>query len=108
MKRAQSSLRRMPGGTSKPLDWAPHARAAYRETIARIAADDPAAADLVRERVERALESIATYPGLGTPGHRRNERRFAVPKTGHVLHYRIVRGAVRIVLWYRARQEISR
>lgn len=108
MKRAPSLPPRMPGGTGKPLNWAPHARAAYCETIARIAADDPVAADLVHERVDRALENIATYPGLGTPGHRRNERRFAVPKTGHVFHYRIVRGAVRIVLWYRARQEISR
>lgn len=108
MKRAQSSPRRMLGGTSKPLDWAPHARAAYRETIARIAADDPTAADLVRERVDRALKNIAAYPGLGTPGHRRSERRFVVPKTGHVFHYRVSHGAIRIVLWYRARQEISR
>lgn len=98
----------MPGATSKPLDWARHARAAYHETLARIAADDPVAAELVRERVVRAMEMIATYPGLGTPGHRRNERLFAIPKTGHVFHYRIVRGAIRIVLWYRARQDISR
>jgi plasmid stabilization system protein ParE len=79
----------MHDGTSKPPEWAPHARAAYHETLARIALDDPIAADRMRERVARAIEMIATHPGLGTPGPRRNERGFAIPNTGHVIHYRV-------------------
>jgi plasmid stabilization system protein ParE len=96
----------MPGTRRKPLDWAPHAGAAYHQTLAIIAAEDPAAANAVRERVNRALESIAAFPRIGTPGHRRSERIFAIPNTGHVLHYRVLARSIRVTLWYRARQKI--
>lgn len=98
----------MRAGTSKPPEWAPHARAAYHETLARIALDDPVAADRMRERVLRAIEIISTHPGIGTPGHKRNERIFAVPNTGHVFHYRVVSRFIRVTLWYRARRNVRR
>lgn len=82
----------------------PGARQAYLETLPYIAIQDPAAAEQVRRRVEHALAQLAAFPALGTPAPRRGERRFAVPKTGHVVTYRISRSALRIQAWYRARQ----
>jgi plasmid stabilization system protein ParE len=98
----------MPGGRSRRLDWAPGARAAYCETLEQIAGDDPRAAELVRERVARALELIAGYPGIGTRGSRRGHRRYPVGRTGHVIGYRTTRNGIVVMQWYRARQNIPR
>jgi len=91
---------------SKPLEWTRRASQAYQATLAHIAEEDPAAAELVSERVERALSLIQLQPGIGTPALRRGERRFPVPNTGHVINYRVLRHAIRIVLWYRARRHM--
>ena len=56
---------------------------------------------------ERALAHILEYPGLGTPTLRRGERRFPVRKTGHVIHYKVMRRAIRIQIWYRTRQHMK-
>jgi plasmid stabilization system protein ParE len=97
----------MPGGRNRPLDWEPDARAAFRETLARVAGDDPRAADLIRERVSRALDLIAGYPGIGTPGSRRGHRRYPVARTGHVISYRSTRQGIVIMQWYRAKKNVS-
>ena len=78
---------------------------AYLATLAKIAEEDIRTADLVRQRVERALDLIQSPPGLGTPVLRRGERRFRVADTGHVVNYRVLRHAIRIQLWYRARRQ---
>jgi plasmid stabilization system protein ParE len=96
----------MHGSANKPLEWTRRASEAYQATLARIAQEDPATAELVSERVERALALIQSQPGIGTPAVRRSERRFAVPNTGHVINYRVLRDAIRVVLWYRARQHM--
>lgn len=96
----------MHGAASKPLEWTRRAFQAYHATLARIAEEDALSARLVRERVERALSLIQSQPGIGTPALRRGERRFPVPNTGHVINYRVLRHAIRIVLWYRARQHM--
>ena len=96
----------MPGAASKPLEWTRRASEAYHATLARVAEEDPLSARLVRERVERALSLIQSQPGLGTPALRRGERRYPVPNTGHVINCRVLRHAIRIVLWYRARQHV--
>jgi plasmid stabilization system protein ParE len=93
-------------GVARRLDGAPRALEAYLETLARIADDDPRTADLVRQRVERALALIGAQPGIGTPAIRRGERRFPIPKTGHVINYRVLRSAIRVQLWYRARRNV--
>ena len=96
----------MRAAANKPLEWTPRAFEAYRATLARIADVDPLTARQVRERVERALSLIYSQPGIGTPVLRRGERRYPVPNTGHVLNYRVLRHAIRVVLWYRARQHV--
>lgn len=79
----------MAAGGPKPLEWLPGARRAFNDTLSGILDEDPRAAELVRSRVEQALELIQAYPNLGTSTPRRNERRFAVPKAGHVFHYQL-------------------
>ncbi|MGH8687899.1 MAG: type II toxin-antitoxin system RelE/ParE family toxin [Burkholderiales bacterium] len=96
----------MAAGAARRLEWQPGARRAFQETLSRIAQDDPHAADLVLTRTRRAMDLILEHPGLGTPAARRGERRFPVPATGHVFHYRVSRNVIRIVLWYRARQRV--
>lgn len=98
----------MPDPASKRLEWTPRALEAYLATLSRISDEDSRTADLVRERVERALELIQLQPGIGTPSARRGERRFPIPKTGHVINYRVLRSTIRIQLWYRARQNVRR
>src|SRR6267143_3942421 len=97
----------MAAGHGKRLEWSPRALDAYLATLRHIAADDARAAELVSERIERALAQILEYPGLGTPTLRRGERRFPVRKTGHVIHYKVMRQAIRIQVWYRARQHMK-
>ena len=97
----------MAAGHGKRLEWSPSALDAYLATLRHIASEDPRAAELVSERVERALAQILEYPGLGTPALRRGERRFPVRKTGHVIHYKVMRQAIRIQVWYRARQHMK-
>ena len=96
----------MAAAGAKRLEWHPGARWAFQETLSHIALDDPRAAELVLARTRRALALIQAHPSLGTPVPRRGERRFPVPNSGHVFHYRVARDAIRIVLWYRARQRI--
>lgn len=96
----------MQGAASKQLEWTRSAFETYYVTLKRIADDDPHTAELVRERVERALSLIQSQPGIGTPALRRGERRYPVPNTGHVINYRVLRYSIRVVLWYRARQHV--
>lgn len=98
----------MPAGAVKRLEWAPRALRAYIDTLGHIAEEDPRTAELVRERVERALDVICEHPGIGVPTPRRGERRYPIANTGHVVVYRVTPVAVRIHLWYRARQNVSR
>jgi plasmid stabilization system protein ParE len=94
----------MAGGTSKPPRWSARASAALDSTLARIAAEDPSTAEAVLNRVERSISLICVQPGLGTLTAARGVRRHPVPGTGHIINYRLVRGEIRILLWYRARQ----
>lgn len=95
------------GGPAKRLEWSPRALDAYLATLERIADEDPFTAAQFEERVERAIAVILSQPAIGTPAARRGERRFPISKTGHVINYRVIRGTVRIQLWYRARQHIA-
>jgi plasmid stabilization system protein ParE len=98
----------MPASAAKRLEWAPRALQAYLDSLSYIAYEEPRTAELVRERVERALDLILEHPGIGVPTGRRAERRYPIPNTGHVIVYRVTSSAVRIHVWYRARQNIRR
>ena len=96
----------MRASPARRLEWAPRALQAYIDSFAYIANQDPRTADLVRERVDHALDLILEHPGLGTSTARRGERRYAIANTGHVIVYRTTPAAVRVHVWYRARQNV--
>ena len=91
---------------ARRLEWSARALDAYLSTVARIAAEDPYTARQFSERVQSSLAAIAAHPFIGTPATRRGERRYPIPGTGHVINYRVTRSAVRIQVWYRARQDV--
>ena len=98
----------MPAATSKRLKWSARASAALDSTLARIAADDPPTAEAVLARVERSVALICAQPALGTPTATRGVRRHPVAGTGHIISYPVVRDEIRILRWYRARQNSRR
>jgi plasmid stabilization system protein ParE len=98
----------MPASAAKRLEWSPRALRAFIDTLAHIADEDPRTAELVHERVERALDLICEHPGIGVPTARRGERRHPIANTGHVVVYRVTPAAIRIHVWYRARQNLRR
>ena len=74
----------MPTSAAKRLEWAPRALQAYIDSLAHIADEDPRTVELVRERVEHALDLILEHPGIGVATARRGERRYPIASTGHV------------------------
>jgi plasmid stabilization system protein ParE len=98
----------MPASAVRRLEWAPRALQAYIDSLAHITNEDPRTAELVRERVEHALDLILEHPGIGVPIARRGERRYPIANTGHVIVYRVTAVAVRVHVWYRARQNVPR
>ena len=98
----------MPASVVRRLEWAPRALQAYIDSLAHITDEDPRTAELVRERVEHALDLILEHPGIGAPIARRGERRYPIANTGHVIVYRVTPVAVRVHVWYRARQNVRR
>jgi plasmid stabilization system protein ParE len=97
----------MPAATSKRPRWSPRASAALDSTLARIAAEDPPTAESLLSKVERSVALICAQPALGTPTATRGVRRHPISGTGHVITYRVLRDEIRILRWYRARQNVS-
>ena len=98
----------MSARAARRLEWAPRALHAYLDSLAHIADQDPRTGELVRQRVERALDLIVEHPGIGTPTARRGERRYPIANTGHIIVYRVTTEAVRVHVWYRTRQNLQR
>lgn len=99
----------MPRSASgKPLEWAHAARDAFDASIDYIAAEYPFTARLVLERVENALIQIQLHPKIGRPAGVRGRRTFPIPNTGHIVNYRETKSAIRILRWYRGKQNVPR
>jgi plasmid stabilization system protein ParE len=92
----------------KPLEWARAARNAFDASIEFIASEDPFTARLVVERVENALRQIQAYPRVGRPASARGRRALPIPNTGHIVNYRETSRAIRILRWYRSKQNVPR
>lgn len=56
---------------------------------AYIARDDPGAAQVVVQRVLDAVAALAEQPALGRPGRVAGTRELMVPKTHHLVPYRV-------------------
>lgn len=92
----------------KPLEWARAAQAAFDASIDFIASEDPFTARLVVERVEKALTQLQVYPRIGRPAGARGRRTLPIPNTGHIINYRETKTAIRILRWYRGKQNVPR
>lgn len=86
----------MNGRAGKPLDWTGTARREYLAQLGWIAAENPLAAELVRQRIEHSLDLIRLQPGLGTPDQRQR-RRHSVPRTPFTLYYRETAHSIQIL-----------
>ena len=67
------------------------------EEAAYIAADDPAAARLVVERVLAAVDLLIDQPAVGRPGRVPGTRELVVPRTRYLVPYRVRRDAIEIL-----------
>ena len=98
----------MPEGRSRPHEWAPSARDAFLRTLDHISREDPRTAALVAERVAHSLELIETNPGMETPVQGSRARRYSEPRTGHAFNYLDMNGVIKIVRWFRQRQNVKK
>jgi plasmid stabilization system protein ParE len=90
----------------KRLEWARAAQEAFEATIELIASEDTHTARLVVQRVDNALIQLRSYPKLGRAAGARGVRALPIPRTGHLINYRETRNAIRILRWYRAKQNV--
>jgi len=97
-----------PSAGKKPLEWARRAREAFAASLDYIASEDPFTAKQVAKRVDKALALIQEQPEIGAPAAARGRRTFAIPNTGHSINYRETRNTIRILRWYRQRQNVRR
>ena len=95
----------MPAATSVPgklpIRWLPAAQRAAEKSLSHIAAQDPNTSALVYKRLLGALDLISLQPAIGTPTHRKNIKRFPIPKTGHTIEYRLTPNEIVITRWVR-------
>ena len=84
--------------------WSPRA---IRHLVAlrrRIAKDSEQNAALVAERILRAVDILATQPGVGRPGRVPGTRELVVPDTGFIIPYRASRERLDLIAIFHGRQ----
>ena len=79
------------------LKWLPTALRNLDSEASYIAADEPAAARLVVQRVLAAVALLSEQPGLGRPGRVAGTRELLVPKTRYIVPYRVRSNTVEIL-----------
>jgi len=63
----------------------------------RIAADNPAAAARMIERIRTAVERLAASPAIGRPGRVADTRELVIPSTPYIIPYRVKSDVVQII-----------
>jgi toxin ParE1/3/4 len=71
------------------LRWLRQALRNLDDEAAYIAADDPIAAQMVVERVLRAVATLPEQPGAGRPGRVAGTRELIDPRTRYIAPYRV-------------------
>jgi toxin ParE1/3/4 len=72
------------------------------DEISYIAADDPVAARLVKNRITDAIAVLATQPSIGRPGRIPGTRELPVSNTRYLIPYRARRGVIEILRVFHA------
>ena len=63
----------------------------------RIAADNPAAAPRIIERIRIAVERLREFPALGRPGRVEGTRELVIAGTPYIVPYRVKGDSVQII-----------
>jgi plasmid stabilization system protein ParE len=84
------------------IKWLRSALKNFDDEVSHIAADDPAAARFVVRRLMEAVTLLSTQPALGRPGRVAGTRELLVPRTRHLIPYRVRRGVVEILRVFHA------
>jgi len=81
----------------RPLEWSPRSRRNIELIYDYIAADNPAAAQLVLDEIRRAAESLPNFPMLGHVGYRVGIRELVMSKYPYTLIYRVTSKKIGVV-----------
>ena len=91
------------------VTWGSRARRDLHELIAYIADDSVRSAELVSNRIWRAVAALAIAPRSGRLGRVAGTRELVVPRTPYILVYRIrSRGVLILRVYHGARRWPSR
>ncbi len=77
--------------------WLRQAVEALNAEIEYIAVENPAAADRVAFRIERAVKLLSSQPALGRAGRVPGTRELVVAGTPYIVPYRVREGTVQIL-----------
>jgi toxin ParE1/3/4 len=77
--------------------WASRAAAALQREHAYLSFDNPVAADRVRDRILRAVESLAQFPTSGRTGRLPDTRELVITGTLYIAIYRVRAAGVTVL-----------
>ncbi|MFZ1640766.1 MAG: type II toxin-antitoxin system RelE/ParE family toxin [Candidatus Contendobacter sp.] len=69
--------------------WSPQARGDLRDLVSYLVADNPAAAQALRTRLQEQATALADHPALGRPGRVPGTRELIIPGTPYLIPYRV-------------------
>ncbi|HXT36326.1 MAG TPA: type II toxin-antitoxin system RelE/ParE family toxin [Chloroflexota bacterium] len=87
------------------IRWSDRARDDFYAIITYIAEDSPDAAARVHNRVEEAIEYLASHPGMGRPGRVDGTRELVLADIGYIIPYRVRGQYVEVVAILRASRQ---
>jgi len=91
------------------IRWTNPARHALAAHVAYIAADNPDAAERVRNAIISAIERLADQPYLGRIGRRTGTRELAVASfPAYIVVYRVTETEIRITHVWHGRQNLPK
>ena len=79
----------MRSGVPVQVKWLRKALQNLNHELEHIAGDNPLAARLIAQRIERAGKLLADNPSLGHPGRIPCTHELVVPKTHYIIPYRV-------------------
>jgi toxin ParE1/3/4 len=77
--------------------WLLRAQRSLTAIVVYIAADDPAAALSVKERIDRAAARLASYPAMDRQGRIDGTRELVIAGLPYIIPYRVRRGRIEIL-----------
>jgi len=79
------------------LRWLRTALRSLDDEASYIAADDPAAARQVVRRILSSVALLTDNPAMGRPGRVAGTRELVIPKTHHIIPYRVRESEIQIL-----------